>query len=89
MKDTEFIVLLCEALEIEEGNEEVTLETELDSLDNWNSLSVLSLLALLDEKAGINLPPAAIAEASTVGDIYLLTEGPQDAKSTDKEQERG
>ena len=70
MENNEFLLLLDELLELEPGTGKGS-ET-LDSFDGWNSLAVISLMALVDEHFGISLQPRQIAGCSTIADLVGL-----------------
>ena len=59
-----------ELLELEPGTAKGP-ET-LDSFEGWNSLAVISLMALVDERFGLTLQPRRIAECQTVADLMGL-----------------
>jgi len=61
-----FKVLMAEILEVDE----VSSEQELMSFDCWDSLTILSIIAMLDESYGRKSTSEGIAKCSTVGDIY-------------------
>ena len=67
MKKKDFLNLLEEILEVDENT--LTGEEELESLDNWNSLSMISLIAMVDENFDVTLEPTKIAESTTIQDI--------------------
>ena len=46
MNTTELLNMLCKALEIEEGS--ITLDDTVDTIEEWDSLGHLSILAALD-----------------------------------------
>lgn len=70
MEQNEFLLLLDELLEFEPG----TLQGSeiLDGLADWNSLAVISFMALADEHFGISLQPRQIAGCSTIADLISL-----------------
>ena len=70
MENNEFLLLLDELLELEPGT--VKGSETLDSFDGWNSLAVISLMALVDEHFGISLQPRQIAACSTIADLVGL-----------------
>ena len=70
MERDEFLSMLDEALELEPGS--VQWPDTLDSLDGWNSLAVIGLMALVDERLGISLQPRQIAQCETVADLAGL-----------------
>ena len=70
MENNEFLLLLDELLELEPGT--VKGSETLDSFESWNSLAVISLMALVDEHFGISLQPRQIAACSTIADLVGL-----------------
>jgi acyl carrier protein len=66
----EFLLLLDELLELEPGT--VKGSETLDSLESWNSLAIISFMALVDEHFGISLQPRQIAGCSTIADLVGL-----------------
>ena len=70
MKRNEFLLLLDELLELEPGT--VKGSETLDSFESWNSLAVISFMALVDEHFGISLQPRQIAACTTVADLTGL-----------------
>lgn len=54
------------------SNAEITLETDLLDIDEWDSFSAMSFLAMIDEKYGIKVEPFTIAEAISVEDLYEI-----------------
>ncbi len=70
MQKHEFLLLLDELLELEPG----TLKgpEALDNVEGWNSLAVISFMALVDEQFGISLQPRQIAACSTIADLTGL-----------------
>jgi acyl carrier protein len=48
---------------------EITPDTQLSSLENWDSVAYLSTMVLLDEKVGIAISPDDLTAARTVQDI--------------------
>jgi acyl carrier protein len=70
VKRNEFLLLLDELLELEPGT--VKGSETLDSFESWNSLAVISFMALVDEHFGISLQPRQIAACTTVADLTGL-----------------
>jgi acyl carrier protein len=70
LQKAEFFLLLDELLELEPGT--VKGSETLDSLEGWNSLAIISLMALMDERFGVNLQPRRIAACTTVADLVAL-----------------
>ena len=69
MKD-KFLETIKEALEVEDV--EVKLEDRLEDFDSWDSISRLSLIALLDENFEVEVADAEFEETETVGDLFNL-----------------
>lgn len=58
---------LEELLDIEKDT--LSEEAELEQLDEWDSLAVISLIAMFDESFGEVITPAQIKEFKTIKDI--------------------
>lgn len=67
MTDQEKIALLEDAFEADEGT--LTPETELDSVDGWDSMAKLTLIVLMDEECGKTLKSDDIKKFVTIKDI--------------------
>jgi len=67
MTNEEKIALLEDMLELEAGT--LTPETELTSVDEYDSMAKLSLIVLFDEECGKKLTGEEIRTFMTVGDI--------------------
>ena len=67
----EFIKGFAEAIEVEDV-EALTPETEFHDLDEWSSLSVMIVIAFIDENFDRQVPNTAIREADTIQDLYDL-----------------
>lgn len=70
MERSEFLLSLDELLELEPGT--VRGSEALDNLEGWNSLAVISFMALVDEHFGVSLQPRQIAACTTVADLMGL-----------------
>ena len=70
MQRTEFLLSLDELLELEPGT--VKGSETLESLEGWNSLAIISLMALMDERFDVTLQPRRIAACTTVADLVAL-----------------
>lgn len=55
----------------------LTRETELDTLSNWDSMTALSFILLLEEEYNVFLSTDKILECKTVGDLlgFMETNG--------------
>lgn len=65
----EFIDKFIDAVEIENPSN-VTADTKFRDLDEWSSLSTLSVIALADEEYGVELNPEVFRKAQTVEDLF-------------------
>jgi acyl carrier protein len=61
-----FKELMAEILEVDE----VDMDQELISFDCWDSLTILSIIAMLDESFGEKSTSEKISKCNTIGDIY-------------------
>lgn len=66
---SEFYEGLAEILEVEPS--EITADFELEE-DVWDSLAVVSTIALIDEVYDVTVKPESLADCKTVGDIEAL-----------------
>lgn len=57
-------------LEVEPNS--ITTEEALVDIEEWNSLAVISFIAMIDELFGIAVLPQKISEAVTVKDLITL-----------------
>lgn len=64
-----FIDQFVEAVEVEDAST-VKPETKFRDLDEWSSLSTLSVIALADEEYGVELNPDVFRKAQTVEDLF-------------------
>lgn len=59
---------LANALEIEDFTN-LSEETDFKQLPEWGSMSLLALIAMLDEEYGIEAEVSEIADLNTIGDL--------------------
>lgn len=64
----QLINIVKEALDIEE--ETIDLNTQFNSLDTWDSLGKLSLIALIDESFNVQIPDKEFNSFQTIDDLY-------------------
>lgn len=69
MNITEFINQFIEAVEVDDAST-VKPETNFRDLEEWSSLSTLSIIALADEEYGVELNPDTFRKAVTVEDLF-------------------
>lgn len=67
MEQLKKIELLADLFEVEPSA--LTAETVLTDLDEWNSMSKLSLIVLMDDEFNKKLTGEQIREFVTIGDI--------------------
>ncbi|MCQ4812964.1 acyl carrier protein [Cloacibacillus evryensis] len=70
MTQEEKLILIAETLDTEPNN--LKPDVELKSLDEWDSMGVISTIAMLDRKFGKVLSTEQIEELKTVQDILNL-----------------
>ena len=70
MTKQEFLSLFEEILEAAPGT--LKGDEPLPGMEGWDSLAVVSLIAMVDEQAGLTLSPKEIAKAATVADLIGL-----------------
>lgn len=70
MTQEEKLILIAETLDTEPNN--LKPDVELKSLDEWDSMGVISTIAMLDRKFGKVLSTEQIEELKTVQDILSL-----------------
>ncbi len=73
MNRREFLLLFEELTESEPHS--LSGSESLLDLERWDSLVMLGLIALVDEKLEMSLPPKRIAECRTVDDVIGLLGG--------------
>ena len=72
MNTEDFIRELKEALEIDDEDQEITLETNLKELEEYDSLSVLSIIAMIDKNFGKQIPSTDFAKVTTISSLMDL-----------------
>lgn len=72
MTEKEKIEFLEEVMELDEGS--LTKDTELNELEEWDSLSTLVLTVEIRNRFGENLTAKTIKDFKTVGDICQYLE---------------
>jgi acyl carrier protein len=69
MTRDEFLVALSELLETDSP---LTGSEELSGLGSWDSLAVISFMAMVDDKWGVTLAPNDIYACKKVDDLVAL-----------------
>lgn len=70
MEKHKFLLLLDEVVELEPGT--LKGDETIEGLEGWNSLAVISFIALADDTFGLSLQPSKIASCQTVADLVAL-----------------
>jgi acyl carrier protein len=52
--------------------EDLQADTEFKALEEWSSLTALSIIAMIDEKYGIVLKGSDIRTAETIEDLFAI-----------------
>ena len=71
MNQNEFLNHFREALELE-SQSEVKMGVAFKGLEEWDSLALLSLIAMLDEEYEVELESEDFDNLNTVEDLYLF-----------------
>lgn len=66
------LALIEEALDVEEGS--LTAETPLDDVEEWDSIAMLSLIAMLDDEFGKTITGKELRALKSVSDILAYME---------------
>ena len=69
MEQKDFFMALEDAFD-ETNIEDLTLETNFRELDEWSSITALSLIASIDDAFGVALSGDFIKSVSTLRDIF-------------------
>lgn len=72
MTNEEKITLLEELMEVDEGT--LMPETLLSNIEEWDSVSFLSFMAMMDEKFGKVVTGSEIKTKKTIADLMALME---------------
>lgn len=67
MSNEKKMELLAEVLDCDP--DDFTAETSLTSLENWDSMTMLSLIVMMDDECGKTLTRAEIDKFNTIGDV--------------------
>ena len=69
MSTEEFLTNIKQILETDE---DLTLETKLEDLKDWDSFSLTDFLALCDEHTSRRIETDELKDAKTVNDLYKI-----------------
>lgn len=69
MKKEIFIEKMKEILDCSEN---FTFKTKLSEIEEWDSLSIVSFLAMANVESGKKIDITILREAKSIGDLYIL-----------------
>ena len=70
MTESDFLREFEEILEVDAGS--LNSEIKLSELEEWNSLGVISFIAMVDDRVGLTLNARKIQDCTTVRDLMGL-----------------
>lgn len=73
MELNQFVQLFAEQLE-ETPVEQVTKDTKFRELDDWSSLTALTIIAMVDDEFDVSLDADDMKKSQTVEDIYNVVQ---------------
>ena len=73
MTERELIELFAEGLEV--GPDQLTPQTQIRDVEEWNSLAWLTIMSLVDERLGLQIGAADIRRFKTVQDVIDYVRG--------------
>lgn len=77
MNKQEFLSIL--AVEFNVSNDSLNETNLLEAIPNWDSMSILIIMSMVDERFGLTLTADDFAEIKTIGDL-LIKIGPEHIK---------
>ncbi len=72
MKEKEFLSKMTELMDTEET---ITMDSVLDDIEEWDSLSYVAYLAMCASISEKKILPADVKKAETIRDLYILLTG--------------
>ncbi|MCI7331075.1 MAG: hypothetical protein MR866_06490 [Selenomonadaceae bacterium] len=70
MEEKEFLTTMAEVLDEDEN--ELQMNTELSSLEGWDSIAYVAYLAAMSDYTDKKILPKQVRDAGTVADLYHL-----------------
>ena len=70
MTEQEFLAQFTESIGAEPGT--IGLDTELDTVEAWDSVGYLAAMTMVDESFGVALNPTRLVNAKTPGGILEM-----------------
>lgn len=68
MEEKDFLMKMEEIMDLDEN--ELAMDSLLEDIDEWDSLSILSLTVYVKKTLGVILDTAAILSFRTIQDVY-------------------
>ena len=68
----QFVEQFVNAVDFQDVVEDVSPDTRLDSLPEWDSLAALGVIVMCDMEYGVTIVGNDLKNSATVGDIYAL-----------------
>lgn len=56
--------------EVLDTSSDLTMDTQLSEIEEWDSLAVASFMAITNKNFGVNVSRSQVLRASTVQDLY-------------------
>jgi acyl carrier protein len=50
-------------------------DEKLDQLQNWDSMSLVTFIAMADAASGVSISPSQVVNCSTIADLLRLAQG--------------
>lgn len=73
MKMEDFLTDLADLLDVEVS--ELNSSYQLDENENWDSLTMISVIVMVDEHFNLSLSNEALRKCKFIGDLFCLVEG--------------
>ena len=68
MNETKFLELMKDILD----NDNISMASKLSEIEEWDSLSIVSYIAMADTKCGKKISPEQLKNCSSIMDLYSL-----------------
>ncbi len=72
MNEKEFIKKMIDLMDTED---EITMDSQLNDIEEWDSLSYVAFLAMCATVSDKKVAPADVKNAQTIKDLYVLLNG--------------
>lgn len=58
--------------EVLDTDQEITMDSKLEEIEEWDSLAFVSFIAMANTAAGKKVDRVAVQDAAMIGDLYAL-----------------